>query len=122
NANANAGASVTTFAANVRYNSQTFARLLNPREFPAEPTTPTEQAAYDAAQAAVNKVKFRKYWDAELRASIYLNEFLIDNPKWMEVLKSALAPTYEELQNEKGKQLRDVLEVSDEREERFLEI
>jgi acid phosphatase (class A) len=70
----------------------------------------------------VNKVKFRKYWDAELRASVYLNEFLTQNVKWMDTLTSALAPKYAELQKNKGLQLRGVIEVADEREERFLEI
>ena len=42
----------------------------------------------------MNKVKFRKYWDAELRASVYLNEFLTQNAKWMDTLTSAIAPKY----------------------------
>jgi len=112
---------VSTFATNVRYNSQELAKLLRTSEFPAEPG-PAQQAAYNTAQAAVNKVKFRKYWDAELRASVYLNEFLTENAKWMDTLTNALAPKYAELQQNKGLQLRGVLEVSDEREERFLEI
>ena len=109
------------FATNVRYNSQAFARLLKTSEFPAE-SRPLEQAAYDLAQTTVNKVKFRKWWDAELRASVYLNEFLTENTKWKDALLAVLDPIHAELKRNKGQQLRGVLEVSDEREERFLEI
>jgi hypothetical protein len=95
--------------------------LLKPDQFPSE-VSPGKKDAYDAAEAAVNKVKFRRNWDAELRASVYLNEFLTLNPKWMHTLTSAIAPKYTELRKNKGEQLRGVIEASDEREERFLEI
>jgi hypothetical protein len=76
-------------------------------------------------------VKFREYWDAELRASVYLNEFLTKNTGWLKDLKEAIYAAglatvnqglYAQLQAHKGEQLRRVIEVSDEREERFLEI
>jgi hypothetical protein len=131
NANANAGLHVAGIAANVRYNSQELARLLRSGEFPAEPS-PETKAQYYLDQDTVNRVKFRRYWDAELRASIYLNEFLTypGHQDWMRTLRETKRPhdhrsiddMHAELADTKGEQLRRVLEVSDEREERFSEI
>jgi hypothetical protein len=37
------------------------------------------QQALQHGPGGGERVKFRKYWDAELRASVYLNEFLTEN-------------------------------------------
>jgi PAP2 superfamily len=109
----------------VRYNSQEFPKLLNLRRFPSElpdDATDDEKKAFDADKATVKKQRFRKYWDAELRASIYLNEFMTKNPSWLEELSDLIRPKYLKLQEEKDAQLRLVIGASDEREPRFVEI
>jgi hypothetical protein len=68
NANANAGLHVAGLATNVRYNSQELAKLLKREAFPSEPPA-RNQDEFDAAQRRVNRIKFRRYWNAELRAS-----------------------------------------------------
>jgi hypothetical protein len=104
--------------AGVRFNSQEFPKLLTGSDiFPSE-TAPN----YKGAQQAANAMRFREFWDAELRASIYLNEFLTTNPAWMAHVARRLAPLHRKLHEEKGKQLRDVIRASDEREPRFAEI
>src|SRR5215813_3370036 len=95
----------------VRYNSQEFPKQLNLDEFPAElPLNPPadKKTAYDEAQEKVNKVRFRKYWDAELRASVYLNEFITQNPDWLLRLVGALSEMHGRLNQQKGEELRSV--------------
>ncbi len=70
-------------------------------------------------------MKFRKYWDAELRASVYLNEFLTETRHgWSTADAAALDPeSRPSFKQEQGRAAAGgVIEVSDEREERFLEI
>jgi acid phosphatase (class A) len=108
-----------------------YATLLSPAEFPAEPESPTD-GKYLAAQALANKVQFRRYWDPELRASVYLTEFLKDNSELLlpspgqesGALVALLDKEgyHEALHREKGAQLREVLEMADERQARFTEI
>jgi PAP2 superfamily len=124
NANANANASLHGggVAMHVRFNSQELLKVRKPG-FPFEPT-PAEKPTYDAAQNAVNNVKFREYWDAELRASVYLNAFLTAKPDRVSTLIDAINKErlHDQLHEKKGEQLRKVVERSDEREERFGEI
>lgn len=107
----------------VRFNSQEFRKLMRPDQFPAEPR-PEHLAAYEAAQRAVNGVRFREYWDAELRAYVYLNEFVGGTPGWLEQLINVIGKKglHDRLQREKGAQLREILDVADNREERFSEV
>jgi hypothetical protein len=112
-------------ALGVRYNSQEFPKVLIPNEFPAElplAATTKQKGDYEAARELVNQVKFRKHWDAELQASVYLNEFIVRNPGWLDELIRAIKEKHELLHQQKGEQLRAVLGMSDEREPRFVEI
>ena len=98
--------------------------MLKPGQFPSKPTSPSQGLAYDKAQNAVNLVKFREFWDPELRASIYLNEFIVGNRTWLSTLIDAIDKQglHQKLQQEKGEQLREVLDASADRDERFAEI
>jgi hypothetical protein len=126
NANANAIASLhgTGVPAPLRFNSLEYTKALRPGQFPSEPKTDKDKEAYEASQEAVNERKFRTYWDAELRASVYLNEFIIGHPYWLDEMTKAIDKKglHEELHRNKGEQLRKMLEVADERDERFSEI
>jgi hypothetical protein len=115
-------------------NSGVYAALLDPNRFPAEPSKHDGHAQqYKHDQAAVNAVKYPEFWKAELRAYVYLDEFIIRNTSWRRTLREAQRPTssgpgpsvddlYKKLQEEKGAQLRRILEVSDERDKRYAEI
>jgi hypothetical protein len=64
------------------------------------------------------------FWNAELRASVYIDEFVAENPSWQRILIEAIDKKglHKRLQDEKGAQLREILEMSDEREKRYAEI
>jgi acid phosphatase (class A) len=112
-------------ATGVRFNSQEFPKVRDLRRFPSElPANATneEKSAYHDDMEIANRQKFRKYWDAELRASIYLNEFLAQHPAWLDQLIGETRPKYLQLQAQKDEQLRLVIGASDEREPRFVEI
>jgi hypothetical protein len=121
-ANPSLGFQRPQFMVPVRWNSLHFSKWLKPGEFPSEPTSPIEMRDYARSQDAANKVRFRTYWDAELRASVHLNEFLTTNTAWFAHVSAAIDETFAELRRNKGEQLRRVLEVSDEREARYAEI
>ena len=127
NVNVNVAGGLATGGADVpaRMNTFQFPKVMGRRAFPAElpaDATPEEKDAYAKAAKAANNVRFREYWDAELRASIYVNEFVAKNPAWLEELAAALEPGRKKLCDERDQQLRDVIALSDERESRFAEI
>lgn len=53
--------------------------MLKSGEFPA--ALPLGASA--AVRDTVNRTRFRKYWDAELRASVYVSEYVEKNPGWL---------------------------------------
>jgi acid phosphatase (class A) len=71
-----------------------------------------------------NQFVYPEFWNPELRAYVYLNEFLHENPTWQEQLTAAIDKDdlHGRLQREKGAQLRRILELSDERDKRYAEI
>lgn len=107
----------------VRFNSQEFRKVLNRHEFPAEPA-PEGHADYALAQDVANRMRFRDHWDAELRAYVYLNEFVEVNTGWLKHLKAVIDKQglHDRLRREKGAELRRILDEADNREERFAEI
>lgn len=123
NMGVNAGLLEASVGAHVRFNTQEFRKLMSPEYFPAEPT-PQGLPAYESAQRTVNQLRFREYWDAELRAYVYLNEFVAHTPTWLPRLIDAINKKglYDRLHREKGEQLRQILDQSDNREERFSEV
>ena len=109
----------------VRMNTHMIAKVLTPRAFPAQlppDATPAEKDAYLRDKKAANGRGFRAFWDAELRSSIYLNEFVTRNTDWLPTLIDVVKPLYIQLQDKKDEQLRAMLARSDEREPRFAEI
>ena len=123
NVNVSANAGLQGFASGpVRFNSLEYAKALKPKVFPSESTSVAEKQRYTEAQDAANQKQFRHYWDAEVRASVYLNEFLTKNTGWQKQVSDLIKPKHEELHQNKGAQLREMLEIADERDERFAEI
>ena len=125
NVNVAGGLATTGGAVPARMNTFQFPKLIGrrtyPSELPSDATADEKKARADAVEAAKN-LRFREYWDAELRASIYVNEFVAKNPSWLEDLATALEPGRQTLRNERDKQLLDIIALSDEREARFAEI
>lgn len=125
NVNVAGGLSSGSGSVPVRMNTHMISKVLTPRAFPAQlpsDATPAEKDAYERDKKAANERGFREFWDAELRASIYLNEFVTRNPDWLEILIAAIKPLHAQLQEKKDEQLRAILARSDEREPRFAEI
>ena len=109
----------------VRMNTHMLSKMLAPRAFPAElppDATPEEKSAYERDKQQANGRTYREFWDAELRASIYVNEFITTNSDWLETLIETVKPKYLELHEKKDAQLRATLARADEREPRFAEI
>lgn len=125
NVNVAGGLSAGGGSVPVRMNTHMISKVLTPRAFPAQlppDATPAEKDAYVRDKKAANERGFREFWDAELRASLYLNEFSTRNPDWLDALIQAVKPLHDQLQEKKDEQLRAILARSDEREPRFAEI
>jgi len=120
NVNVAAGALQGGAGVPVRFNSQEFRKLMAGTQFPS--VSAQGESEFADSQKAVNAVKFRRYWDAEHRAYVFLNEFIWRNNDWLAELIKATAASHRQLHDEKGDQLRQVIEASGDREERFAEI
>ena len=125
NVNVAGGLATAGGAVPARMNTFQFPKLIGRRAYPSD--LPTDATAQEkelrakAAEAAKN-LRFREYWDAELQASVYVNEFVARNPAWLDELAAALEPGRKTLQKERDQQLQEVMALSDEREARFAEI
>jgi acid phosphatase (class A) len=137
-------------AAGVSQNTQEIRKLL--KGFPLRPAKGDVegQQRFERALEAANKLKFREFWDAEGRGTVYLNEFIWRNslepgrkyqegeqqkePFWLTELMRAIenAPVpggksgevnlRDALTRYKDEQLRQVIDASVDREERLDEI
>jgi acid phosphatase (class A) len=80
--------------------------------------------------AATALISFPAYWDAELRAYEYLNEFLINYPNWRQRLTNFvtggagfdLTPPHQLTQAQLTLEVQEILDVALDREDRFAEI
>jgi hypothetical protein len=88
----------------------------------------TTEAVIPAATAVM---RFPAYWDADLRAYEYLNEFLIAYPDWRTRLTSFVAgggasfdltPPHQLSQAQLTQEVQQILDVALDREDRFAEI
>lgn len=73
----------------------------------------------------VTAMKFPAYWDAELRACEYLNEFMITYPNWRSLLQADLGSILKSPHNPPTtlqNQLLDMLDRAPDRPDRFNEI
>src|SRR5262245_11392607 len=74
-------------ATGVRINSQEFRKLRDPGEFPFT----AQGAGAILADDGTLRIKYREFWDAELQAYVYLNEFLENHPKWLGPMKAKIS-------------------------------
>ena len=125
NVNVAGGLATAGVAVPARMNTFQFPKLISRRSYPFDlpgDATAKEKELHAKAVDAARNLRFREYWDAELQASVYVNEFVAKNPSWLEELATALEPGRKALRKERDKQLQEVMALSDEREARFAEI
>ena len=75
--------------------------------------------------AKATSMRYPRRWDAELKASIYVNEFLLGYPRWQEALSNEAVIGKSPVELPEGSlraQILAMLNVAVERERRFLEI
>ena len=116
------GTSVGAAGTRVRFNTMDY------RKFIVLTGVGTTEAVIPAATAAM---RFPAYWDADLRAYEYLNEFLIAYPNWRSLLDSFvtgggvgfdLTPPHQLSQAQLTQEVQQMLDVALDREDRFAEI
>jgi acid phosphatase (class A) len=115
------GASVGGTGTRVRFNTMDY------RKFILLTGPGTTEAVIPAATAAM---RFPAYWDADLRAYEYLNEFLIAYPDWRTRLNAFVAggasfdltPPHQLSQAQLTQEVQQMLDVAIDREDRFAEI
>jgi len=145
NLNLNLGAAnpAADGGAGSRINTQEFRKLAEPTAFPfrAKPAMsglldPGEDVRkkYPEAWKGValpertgapvdeRRIKYRKFWDGELQAYVYLNEFVTGNPEWLPTITAVVAPLEQELRAHIDQELVAVIDAAPERESRFAEI
>jgi len=69
-------------------------------------------------------IKNGQYWDADLQSYMYLQDFLSKSPNWKDIVNNidkGLLPQYMD-KEQLNTQIRKILDLAPEREERFMEI
>jgi len=71
-------------------------------------------------------VRYNQYWDADVQSYMYLQNFITLFPGWIDNLAAVAAgkgtPSQRLDQDQLGTQIRPILDLAPEREERFLEV
>jgi acid phosphatase (class A) len=102
-----------------RINTEEFRKLVDS----AAPFAPNGATAFGEVDPRRGKrIKYREFWDAELQAYVYLNEFLEKNVGWLGMIRKKLDPIEEDLRKTMNDQLVEILDHVPERESRFAEI
>jgi acid phosphatase (class A) len=101
-----------------RYNSDLESRLVD-TNLPATLVPPV-------SGGAPNYPAFHKYWDADLKSYMYLADYLSNSPNWRADCTTAAqnygTPAKDMTQQYLGAQVRYILEMALEREDRFSEV
>lgn len=121
NLNLNLGAAnpAADGGAGTRINTQEFRKVVEPNAFPFVPNQAMTEAL-DPAKA--QPIRYREFWDAELQAYVYLNEFVARHPDWLDTIRPNLAELEKQLRAGIHTQLIAVVDAAPERESRFAEI
>jgi acid phosphatase (class A) len=123
NMNMNMNMGLTTPAAGgrairPRYNSDLESRLVD--------TTQPGTLVPPVSGTSQNYPSFHEYWDADLRSYMFLADYLSNSPNWRADCSNAAmsygTPAKDMTQQYLGGQVRHMLEMALEREDRFLEI
>jgi hypothetical protein len=145
NLNLNLGAAnpAADGGAGSRINTQEFRKVVEPKAFPFL-ASPAMTGLLDPGDALREKhheiwkgvalpqrtgdpvdeqrIKYREFWDAELQAYVYLNEFVTRNRNWLPEIRDMLEPLEQQLRATIDQELVAVLDAAPERESRFAEI
>jgi hypothetical protein len=103
-----------------RINTQEFRKLANSNAFPFLAGSAAAIGPLGPGQG--QRIMYREFWDAELQAYVYLNEFVTGNPNWLTEIKGKLKPLEEQLHKTIDQELVRVVDAAPERESRFAEI
>jgi PAP2 superfamily len=102
-----------------RYNTSMMAKFLNS-------SLNTGVATSSLGITGKGSVKYNEYWDPDLQSYMYLHDFINSRPEWLdEFAKIALAngvPSQEMNQERLDYEIRQILDLAPEREERFMEV
>jgi membrane-associated phospholipid phosphatase len=108
----------------LRFNGQEFRKLIDRGRFPFR--SDSHEKIADLGRGAGERIRFRNYWDGELKSYIYVNEFVSElckeNRNWLTELITELTPAEELLKKHIDSQLVAVLDAAPDRESRFAEI
>jgi hypothetical protein len=104
----------------LRFNGQEFRKLINRAEFPFRPGSGAEIGALGRGDG--ERIRFRHFWDANLKSYVYLNEFVAANQNWMPELIGKLKDTHEKLHRTIDAELVAVVDAAPDRETRYAEI
>jgi hypothetical protein len=101
-----------------RYNTQVMTRFIDTSEPITKPLAPN---IFQKPSVCYNQ-----YWDADLQSYMYLHNFVKANPRWMDELMATASANGTQSQRMEPEQLdrelRQILDLAPEREERFAEI
>jgi acid phosphatase (class A) len=104
-----------------RINTQEFRKLVDPAAFPFAPGNAALITSL-LGPGSGPRIKYREFWDAELQAYVYLNEFVRRNPDWLTTIKPKLDPIEKKLRENIDKEIEAIVDHAPERESRFAEI
>jgi hypothetical protein len=122
NLNLNLGAAnpAADGGAGTRINTQEFRKVADPKAFPFLPGSAA--AIGPIGLGPGQRIAYREFWDGELQAYVYLNEFVTKNSNWLPEIKRELEPLERQLRATIDQELVAVLDAAPERESRFAEI
>ena len=103
-----------------RINTQEFRKVANTGAFPFLPGS--AGAIGSLGPGPGQRIKYREFWDGDLQAYVYLNEFVTRNPTWFTTIRDKVKPLEAQLHKTIDQELVRVLDAAPERESRFAEI
>jgi acid phosphatase (class A) len=124
NLNLNLNLSAANPAANggsgTRINTQEFRKVANTNVFPFPSGSATAIGPLGPGQG--QRIKYREFWDGDLQAYVYLNEFVTQHPDWFKKISGIARPIKDQLEKNIDQELVRVVDAAPERESRFAEI
>ena len=103
----------------LRYDTQIMTKFLDTSE-------PKTKALAPAISRKIPLVHYNEYWDADVQSYMYLHKFINTHPGWIDDLAAIATgrgiPSQRLDQDQLDGQIRRILDLAPEREERFLEV
>jgi hypothetical protein len=121
NLNLGAGGSPAAGGARgLRFNGQEFRKLIDRTKFPFRPGSAAEIGPLGRGPG--ERIRFRNFWDGDLKSYVYLNEFVTENKTWLPELIKELGPLEKKLHESIDAELVAVVDAAPDRESRYAEI